>query len=239
MCGEASAGLRIVISAPEGEELAQKTFNPRLGIVGGISILGTTGIVEPMSDHAIVETIRTEMRVQRAQGRRVVVAAPGNYGLSFLQEKYGIEQSEAVQISNFVGESVKMAAEEGFKEFLLVGHIGKLVKVAGGVPDTHSKYGDRRMEILWETASQMCPEEMRDGLQKELLDCVMTDAALEVLDRYGLKERTAQKLARRICGYLTEWSDGLLRAETIVFSNRNRELARSQGAEEMAGKCRR
>ena len=238
----APQGLHVVISAPNGEAIAEKTFNPKLGIVGGISILGTTGIVEPMSDRAIVETIRAQMRVQRAQGRLAVIAAPGNYGLSFLQEKYGLKQDDQdentpVQISNFVGEAVEMAADIGFEGFLLAGHIGKLVKVAAGIRNTHSKYGDRRMETLWEMASVFCPEKDRESLEKEILECVMTDAALEVLDRYGLKEKTAQEMASRICANLAQWSEGRLRAETIVFSHQNRELVRSQGAEEMIRTC--
>lgn len=233
----APQGLHVVISAPDGETIAEKTFNPKLGIVGGISILGTTGIVEPMSDRAIVETIRAQMRVQKAQGRRYVIAAPGNYGLAFLQEQHNLEESNAVQISNFVGEAVEMAADLGFEGFLLAGHIGKLVKVAGGAPNTHSKYGDRRMETLWEMAAVFCPEEDRESLRKEILECVMTDAALEVLDSHGLKEKTAQEMARRICANLVQWSGGRLRAETIVFSHQNRELVRSQGAEEMIRAC--
>ena len=233
----APQGLHVVISAPDGETIAEKTFNPKLGIVGGISILGTTGIVEPMSDRAIVETIRAQMRVQKAQGRRYVIAAPGNYGLAFLQEQHNLDESNAVQISNFVGEAVEMAAELGFEGFLLAGHIGKLVKVAGGAPNTHSKYGDRRMETLWEMAAVFCPEEDRESLRKEILECVMTDAALEVLDSHGLKEKTAQEMARRICANLVQWSGGRLRAETIVFSHQNRELVRSQGAEEMIRAC--
>lgn len=233
----APKGLHVVISAPDGEAIAEKTFNPKLGIVGGISILGTTGIVEPMSDRAIVETIRAQMCVQKAQGRRYMIAAPGNYGLAFLQEQHNLDESNAVQISNFAGEAVEMAAELGFEGFLLAGHIGKLVKVAGGAPNTHSKYGDRRMETLWEMAAVFCPEENRESLRKEILECVMTDAALEVLDSHGLKEKTAQEMARRICANLVQWSGGRLRAETIVFSHQNRELVRSQGAEEMIRAC--
>jgi len=257
------AGLRIIISAPEGEMLAQHTFNPRIGITGGISILGTTGIVEPMSDRAVVETIRTQMKVLRAQGRRTVVAAPGNYGLAFLTEKYGLREDEIVLISNYAAEAAELAAEAGFEGLLLAGHIGKLVKIAGGARNTHSMYGDRRMETLWEIAKEFCREQDREALRKELADCVMTDAALEVLGRYGvkeqnadlygvkeqnadlygvkeqnagrgsLKEQTAREMARRICGYLAEWSGGRLRAETIVFSNKSCELVQSAGAEEM------
>ena len=186
-----------------------------------------------MSDRAIVETIRAQMRVQKAQGRRYVIAAPGNYGLAFLQEQHNLDESNAVQISNFAGEAVEMAADLGFEGFLLAGHIGKLVKVAGGARNTHSKYGDCRMETLWEMAAVFCPEREKESLKKEILECVMTDAALEVLDRYGLREKTAKEMARRIRANLEKWSGGRLRAETIVFSHQNRELVRSQGAEEM------
>ena len=208
----APKGLHVVISAPDGEAIAEKTFNPKL-------------------------TIRAQMRVQKAQGRRYVIAAPGNYGLAFLQEQHNLDESNAVQISNFVGEAVEMAADLGFEGFLLAGHIGKLVKVAGGARNTHSKYGDCRMETLWEMAAVFCPEREKESLKKEILECVMTDAALEVLDRHGLKEKTAQEMARRICANLVQWSGGRLRAETIVFSHQNRELVRSQGAEEMIRAC--
>ena len=226
-------GLRVIISAPEGESLAARTFNPKLGITGGISVLGTTGIVEPMSDRAVVETIRAQMSVLKAAGDRFAVMAPGNYGLAFLTQKYGLQEEKVVLISNYAAEAAELAAEIGFEGILLAGHIGKLVKIAGGARNTHSMYGDRRMEILWEIAGVLCREEDRDVLREELEDCVMTDAALGVLEKYGVKEGTAQEIARRICGYLEEWSDGKMRVETIVFANRDRELVRTKGAEEL------
>lgn len=229
----APAGLRVVISAPQGEALAAKTFNPRLGIVGGISILGTTGIVEPMSSRAVVETIRVQMRVLKAEGRRSVILAPGNYGLRFLHERYGLEPDRPVQISNFVAEAVEIASALGFEKILLAGHIGKLVKVAGGVRNTHSQYGDRRIEILWDIASHYCEPAEAASLQGELAQCVMTDAALDLLAKYGIREQTAEEMARRICGFLSKWSGERVQAETIVFSHQNRELVKSKGAAAM------
>lgn len=229
-------GLRVVISAPEGEALAEKTFNPRLGIVGGISILGTTGIVEPMSDRAVVGTIRVQMQVKRSEGRRFVVAAPGNYGLAFLTQKYGLKEEDVVLISNFAAEAVGIAAETGFDGILLAGHIGKMVKVAGGARNTHSRYGDRRMEILRELAEHFCREEDREALRRELSACVMTDAALEVLDKFGVKEPAVREMEQRICARIREWSGGRLRAETIVFAGRDCELVRSGGAAAMIGR---
>lgn len=226
-------GLRVIISAPEGEALAARTFNPKLGITGGISILGTTGIVEPMSDRAVVETIRAQMSVLKAEGARFVVTAPGNYGLAFLTQKYGIREDRVVLISNYAAEAVELAAEAGFEGILLAGHIGKLVKIAGGARNTHSMYGDRRMEILRQIAGEYCTEQERGKLWRELEECVMTDAALQVLERYGVKEKTVQEMANRIRGYLQEWSGGKLRAEVVVFANKDRELVRTEGAEEI------
>lgn len=127
-----SGGLSIIISAPEGEALAKKTFNPRLGILGGISILGTTGIVEPMSEKALVETIRVELRQRRVSGKEYALLTPGNYGSDFITRELGLNMNIAVQVSNFIGDGLDICRELGFRGVLLVGHIGKLVKIAGG-----------------------------------------------------------------------------------------------------------
>ena len=173
-CEEAGyeGGLVICISIPEGERLAEKTFNPRLGIEGGLSILGTTGIVEPMSRQALIETIRLDIRVKRAAGAAFLILAPGNYGLDFLEENYGIQPSEAVKCSNYIGEALDMAREEGCKGLILAGHIGKLIKVAGGIMDTHSRQADCRMELLAAAA-----------LRRELLGCEAAARAQEQIRR--------------------------------------------------------
>ena len=132
-------GLSVVISVPEGEALAKKTFNPRLGIVGGISILGTTGIVEPMSERALVETIRVELRQRRAAGADYALLTPGNYGSDFIRDGLGLDPALAVQCSNFLGDALDLCRELGFRGALLAGHIGKLVKVGGGMLNTHSR----------------------------------------------------------------------------------------------------
>ena len=143
-----TGGLSVIISAPDGERLAKKTFNPRLGIVGGISILGTTGIVEPMSETALVETIRVELRQRRENGADYVLITPGNYGSDFIRGSLELTPGKEVQVSNFIGDGIDLCRELGFKGFVLVGHIGKLVKLAGNMMNTHSKYGDCRMDIL-------------------------------------------------------------------------------------------
>ena len=136
------------ISIPAGVELAAKTFNPRLGIEGGLSILGTSGIVEPMSEQALIDTIRLEMQVKLAARKDYLLVTPGNYGLDFLKTAYGIEEQEIVKCSNYIGQTLDMAVEQDCKGLLLVGHIGKLIKVAGGIMNTHSRWADCRMELL-------------------------------------------------------------------------------------------
>lgn len=224
--------IKVVISAPEGERVAQKTFNPKLGIVGGISILGTTGIVEPMSDEAIFATIKTEINIRKAEGRKVLLMAPGNYGLKFLSDSYHIDEDDAVTISNFVYDSIKAAQEAGFRDVLFVGHLGKLIKVAGGIKNTHSAYGDHRMEILSEITETYLKEvEGDDELLGKIQDCVMTDEAVRLISEAGLRNQVAAEIAGRIKSHMEGWTDGEVAVETIVFNGDYEELVKSPDAE--------
>lgn len=141
-------GFATEIYVPRGAEIAKRTFNERLGIVGGISILGTTGIVEPMSESSIIETIKLELNVRKEKGHKVLLVAPGNYGLDFLKSEFGFDVDRAVKCSNYIGETLDHSLYLGFERLLLVGHIGKLVKLAAGVMNTHSKIADCRNEIF-------------------------------------------------------------------------------------------
>lgn len=134
--------LQVIISVPEGEELAKHTFNPRLGITGGISILGTSGIVVPMSEEALISTIRVEMEMRKAQGDRVLLVTPGNYGQDFLKTYPWVRADHSVKCSNYVGKTLEFAAELGFDAILFVAHLGKFVKVSGGIMNTHSHEAD-------------------------------------------------------------------------------------------------
>ncbi len=222
--------VKVIISAPEGESVAQKTFNPKLGITGGISILGTTGIVEPMSDEAILATIKTEISIRKAEGRKVLLMAPGNYGLKFLSDNYGIEGDDAVTCSNFVYDSLKYAQEAGFNEVLFVGHLGKLIKVAGGIKNTHSAFGDHRMEIISDITKALLPEGADAGILDRIRDCVMTDAALGLITEAGLRQQVAEEIAGRIKSHMESWTEGDVSVETIVFSGDYEELVESPGA---------
>ncbi len=188
-------GISIQISIPGGEEMAAKTFNPRLGIVGGLSVLGTSGIVEPMSEAALVDTIRVELNVLRASGSDAALLVPGNIGEDLATSVLKIDARSHVKCSNYIGDALDMASELGFSKILLVGHAGKLVKLVIGAYNTHSKYGDGRMEAL--AACAIRASAPIDVL-RELLDCATTDAAMALLEQRGFLEGTAAVLGERI-----------------------------------------
>lgn len=226
--------LKVQIAIPSGEGLAGQTFNPRLGIVGGISVLGTTGIVEPMSEQALVETIRLEIHMKAVEGSPVLLLAPGNYGEGFLESHGGVPLGDAVKCSNFIGDSVRMAAAEGFRQILLAGHVGKLVKAAGGAENTHSRCGDRRMELMERFGREAYGntyKTLRGGPRpagaEELFARVRqantTDEALEMLEAgslpgASLAEATLAVIAGEVKGQMEAWGGKGLTAEAITFS---------------------
>ena len=226
-------GASVIISAPDGEAIALKTFNPKLGIVGGISILGTTGIVEPMSDEGILGTIRAQINMQKALGKKVLLMAPGNYGLKFLKDEYEIDEDRAVLCSNFVYDTLKFAQAAGFDELLFVGHLGKLVKVAGGIKNTHSKYGDHRMEILENMVKAYASPDEFKMIKSKLDECVMTDEALRIIDSYGYKDKVFYRVAGSIKENMESWSEGGMRVETVIFADSYSFLSESDGAKDM------
>ena len=230
---DSQAGLNVVISVPEGERLAKQTFNPRLGIVGGISILGTTGIVEPMSEKALIDTIRGELKQRRANGDDYVLLTPGNYGCDFIRAGLALNPEQAVQTSNLIGQTLDICRELGFRGALLVGHIGKLVKLAGGMMNTHSKYGDCRMEILAAHAgiAGLSPEKIG-----EILQCVACDDALRILKDAGCFEKTLAGLTERILFHLHHRAGENLEVGTILFSKEYGLLAQSDNAMELIEK---
>ncbi len=221
-------GLDIVISVPGGEALAARTFNPRLGIVGGISILGTSGIVEPMSSQALLDTIRVELNQRRAEGYDSVAVTPGNYGRDYMKRRYGYDLDRSVKCSNFIGQTIDMAAELGFQRILLTGHIGKLIKVAGGIMNTHSREADARMELLAAFALRcQVPAECA----RRILDCLNTEEALALLQESGKLQEVMDYAMERICFYLDKRAGQRLEIACIMYSSEFGELARSREAE--------
>ena len=213
--GREEISLTAEISVPGGAEIAQKTFNPKLGIKGGISILGTSGIVKPMSRKALKDTISLELDVKAAAGTDPLILCPGNYGTAFLKAEYGIDPEGAVRYGNYFGYVLDEAAAKGFKNILIVSHIGKLIKVAGGIMNTHSRAADCRMEIM---AAHALLAGADAAQARKILSCVTTDAALELLEEYGLTEKVMRSLSEKIREVITARAGAGSRIAAVAFS---------------------
>ena len=231
-------GFQVLVEIPGGEKLAQRTFNPRIGIVGGLSVLGTSGIVEPMSEKALIDTIEVEIKVKLAEGRRCLIAAPGNYGLDFLRDRWGILARDTVKCSNYIGETIDLAAEHGAEGLLFVGHIGKLVKIAGGIMNTHSRWGDCRMELLASAA-------LRAGLSGDraaaLLGCNTTEDALQILTEKE-RRKVMDCLLEKIHTYLNIRAQSSaqrdMKTGAVLFSNVYGVLGMTRYGEELLARGR-
>lgn len=230
ICGlvDYKGSITVEISVPDGEAIAKETFNPRLGIIGGISILGTSGIVEPMSNQAILDTIRVELNQRKMQGFDYVAVSPGNYGLDFMKKTYGYDLDRSVKCSNFIGNTIDMAVELGFKKLLLTGHIGKLIKVAGGIMNTHSREADCRMELL---AAFAVKEQVEPMQIEKIFDCATTEEAVRILDDSKKLKPIMDHAATRICYYLEKRAKGKIQIDCILYANEFGELARSKEAQ--------
>ena len=227
-CGE-TGGLAVTICVPGGEQLAQKTFNPHMGIVGGISILGTTGIVEPMSERALLDTIALDLRQAAVRGENRVILTPGHYGKAFLQA-LGPAPVPVVCCSNFIGDALDEAAVQGFTQVLLVGHAGKLVKLAGSVMNTHSRTADCRAELLCAHAA-VCGADTKTC--RALMTTPTVDAALDVLDKAALRGPVLASLLDAIQQRLARRAGGAYKIGAALFTNQYGLLGMTAGAKEI------
>ena len=225
-----SGNIAVTISVPEGAEVAKRTFNPNLGIEGGISILGTTGIVEPRSLAALRDSIELEIRQHAALGARGIILTPGNYGEQFIGDHFKLHGVPVVVISNFVGDAFDCCVREGFTHVLFVGHIGKLVKVAGGIMDTHSRTADCRAEIL---AAHAAMAGASAKVVREVMASVTTTAALAVIEEAGAGDAVRASLAQAIADRLRRRAAGGCEVAAIVFDADRRELFRTPGSDDV------
>lgn len=225
-----TGGLRAVISVPEGEALAKRTFNPRLGIVGGISILGTSGIVKPMSEAALLDSLYLEMDQRRAAGTEDLLLTPGNYGESFAREVLGLNLDRWCMCSNYLGAAIDHAAGAGFRSVLVVGHLGKLIKAAAGCMNTHSKTADTRRETLTAHAALAGADR---ALLRALFDSPTTDAGVELLKQAGLLEPVMASIGEALDGQLKRRAGEGLTIEALFFSNQYGILGKTPGAERL------
>ncbi len=224
-----SGGIAVTISAPEGRKLAERTFNPRLGIRDGISVLGTSGIVEPMSEQALLSTIELEMR-QKAASSRYLLVTPGNYGTEYLKGHFPFEADQAVKCSNYVGRTIDIAAGLELSGLLFVAHIGKFIKVAGGIMNTHSGEADARMEILAACALRAGID--ADGARR-ILSAATTDEGLRIIREDGLWDPVTGLILEKISFHLNRRAQNRMQIGAIVFSGAYGELGRTEAAGEL------
>lgn len=280
----------ITISVPAGAELAQRTFNPMLGIEGGISILGTTGIVEPMSEAAIVATIETSIRqvlamedaaVSETQtlrkeevsadqktetseertaadeavgqlqspaahgkqteatgsgrkddgdiGRsaRRILAVPGNYGQRYVEQQLGLRGVPVVEVSNYIGEAIDLAVSYGATDFLLVGNVGKLVKLAAGIMNTHSRVADGRWEIF---AAHLALCGGTRAQVAAMRKATTTEEMLTRLEEMGLRVPVMASIMGEIEAHMAHRIRGQMNFGVIVYSERFGRVGETAGA---------
>lgn len=225
-----TGGMDVVIEIPEGVEISKKTFNPRLGIQGGISVLGTSGIVIPMSEAALVASIRLEMEMLVKNGAGYLVITPGNYGQAFSKEQMNIDLTYSMKCSNYVGETLDMARELGVKGILFIAHIGKFIKVAGGIMNTHSRNADSRAEVMAANA-------LRAGASRntvmEILDSVTTEQSIDILIRDHCLEKTMEEVLQRVEYYLSKRGGEQLEVGAILFSSVHGKLGETSGVKRL------
>lgn len=210
-----SGGFSVVVYAPEGRATALKTYNPRMGIADGISIIGTSGIVEPMSSEALIETIRTEARIKKMSGEENMVITLGNYGENFLENEMPFLAEKSIKCSNFIGDAIETGMEMGFRNILIVGHIGKLVKLGAGIMNTHSGCADGRMDVL--VTCGVLAGVSTDILRK-IPSCVTVDSALDILRDAGALDKVMDILSEKAGYYLNAKVHGTVRISAVMFS---------------------
>lgn len=222
-------GVEITISVPGGAEAAKRTLNHRLGITGGISILGTSGIVRPMSEEALKDSLVPFVSKAAALGFNRVVLTPGGMGYAQAVDKYGFKPECVIEMSNYVGFMLEQCADAGMESVLLWGHIGKVAKVAGGIFNTHSRVADGRREIL---AAHMALHMPKKELIAEILNINTLEGAVKLLEDLGLQsvfESIASRASRRAEEYV--WDR--IRVGTVMTARDGRILGMDRSALEL------
>ncbi|MEM4576250.1 MAG: cobalt-precorrin-5B (C(1))-methyltransferase CbiD [Candidatus Nezhaarchaeales archaeon] len=208
-------GAEVLIEVPGGDEVAKRTLNPKLGIIGGISILGTTGIVKPHSTSAYKRSLSVQVDVALANGHDRIVIVPGNVGARVARQLLKIPDEAIVQAGDFIGYMLRKAVEKGVKEILLVGHAGKLVKIAAGIFNTHHKVADARMEVI---AAYAAAAGADNHLVKRILEANTTEEAIKLLQLHGILKQTFNMIADRARSRCIDLIDGRANVGIIIVS---------------------
>lgn len=227
-------GAVVTVSIPGGEELVKKTFNPRLGVLGGLSVLGTTGIVRPMSEEAMKDSLLVELDMYARQGHHAILFVLGTTGENALKAQYG-EFRCILQVSNYIGFMIEEAVERGFTDILIGGFVGKLVKVASGTMNTHSHVADGRLETI-------CTHAALHGASRDVIgriySCVTTKAAMKIVEEEGLTD-IWKDMAERASAHCRKTAHGMARVGVVFLDAENRVLAESANVPEVLNAVRR
>ena len=227
---ERSIGLEVTISIPGGEELARRTLNPTLGIEGGLSIIGTTGVLRPMSEDAFKRSLVPQIDVATAAGFRSIVFVPGQIGEKIAIAKK-IPRGAIIQTSNFIGYMLEAAVERKIERVMLLGHIGKLAKVAAGVFHTHNRVGDGRLETL---AAYAAAEGLGQAAVKQILAARTTEEAIEIIAEHHC-ERVFDVIAERASIRSERYVFGELTVGTVLAAFDGRILGMDRNARLIGG----
>jgi cobalt-precorrin-5B (C1)-methyltransferase len=220
-------GAEITISAPEGANIAKKTMNDKLGIKGGVSILGTTGVVKPLSLEACRRSLVPQIDVAIARGYKRILCVPGNIGERIAKEKFGVPEDAIVQTGDFVGYMLDKAVEKGVKEIIVLGHSGKLVKLAANIFNTHHKVGDARNEVVASYAGAVGADTKTIN---ELLASNTTDEATEILRQSGLLEKTYDRIAERVHQRVSDRVENKIKISIVIVSMDGKVLGMDENA---------
>lgn len=230
-----SGGFAVTIFAPDGEKVAKSTYNSHLGIIGGISILGTSGIVEPMSEAAIIDTIKLEINSRLAAGTDKLLVTPGNYGRDFALKQFGLYLETGVKCSNYIGETLDYCVYKGISNLLLIGHAGKLTKLAAGVMNTHSRVADCRAEVF---AAHAAMAGANSTQVKQIMECVTTDEMHRLITTWGMSEAVWETILAKVMTYIDHRTGGKFNTEVIIFTNNDGVLAATKNAVLLANEIR-
>lgn len=217
-------GARVIISIPAGEKLAKRTYNPRLGIIGGLSIFERDASISPMSAEGIAEAIRSELSGIREVGVEIVCMTPGNYGrrMAMIQ---GIPECTIVNVGNFFGEALTCAGNLGYGKLLLIGQIGKFSKVASGSFDTHNSKSDGRLETL---AAYSAIHGASAWEVRSVLDGAMPDEVASRMLKTTWGAKALDELLLRATKRVISGTTGVSECACLTFSLPDRELARTE-----------
>ncbi len=220
-------GVEILISAPEGANIAKKTMNAKLGIAGGISILGTTGVVKPLSLEACRRSLVPQIDVALAKGYNRILFVPGNIGERIAKQQFGVPEDAIVQTGDFVGYMLDKAVSKGVKEIIVLGHSGKLVKLAANIFNTHHKVGDARNEVI---ASYAGAVGAKTETINELLEANTTDEATEILRQAKLLEATYNRIAARVNQRVSDRVENKIKISVVIVAMDGKVLGMDENA---------